>query len=311
MQRTSIHREERRVELPVMKKNVKGAILAVLGGACWGLSGSCGQYLFTQQGMDSKWLVPIRLGCAGILIFLYCMFRYGRKQTFAPWQNKTNARDLLIYGLLGISLCQFLYFLTIQLSSAGAATILQDLSPIFILLVTCMLEKRRPDAKEVGAIVLAMTGVVLITTHGSVQANTVPLPALLSGIACAFCVMIYNVEPKQLLEQFPVTILQGWAFLMGGVFFALVFHVWTISYVPTMLGILGIVFVVLVGNVIAFTCYIEGVHLIGPSKAILYGFSEPVTAALVTFLFMGSPFTLWDAVGFLCVFLMLVLISKK
>lgn len=55
----------------------------------------------------------------------------------------------------------------------------------------------------------------------------------------------------------------------------------------------------------------SGVHLIGPSKAILYGFSEPVTAAIVTFFFMGSPFTVFDGIGFLCVFLMLVLISMK
>jgi hypothetical protein len=42
-----------------------------------------------------------------------------------------------------------------------------------------------------------MIGVALITTHGSLNANAVSLPALLSGIACAFCVMIYNVEPKE------------------------------------------------------------------------------------------------------------------
>jgi drug/metabolite transporter (DMT)-like permease len=294
----------------IMNKNVKGAFLSILGGACWGLSGSCGQYLFTQQGMDSKWLVPIRLGCAGILLFLFCLIKYGKK-TFEPWQTKKNAWDLIIYGLFGISCCQFLYFLTIQLSTAGAATILQDLSPIFILLATCMIDHRRPKGREIGAITLAMIGVILITTHGSLNSSAVSVPALLAGTACAFCVMIYNVEPQKLLEQFPVTILQGWAFLMGGFFFTLVFHIWTISYTPTFLGILGIAFVVLVGNVLAFTSYIEGVHLIGPSKAILYGFSEPITAALVTFLFMGSPFTVWDGIGFLCVFLMLVMISKK
>lgn len=294
-----------------MNKNLKGAVLSVFGGVCWGLSGSCGQYLFTQQGMDSKWLVPIRLGCAGILLFVYCFFKYGKTKTFEPWQTKKNTFDLFVYGLFGISCCQFLYFLTIQLSSAGSATILQDLSPIFILIVTCLLEKRRPRGIEVGAIVLAMLGVVLITTHGSLNSNAVSPAALIAGIGCAFCVVIYNVEPKKLLEQFPVTILQAWAFLMGGVFFALIFHIWTISYTPTFLGVLGILFVVVVGNVLAFTCYIEGVHLIGPSKAILYGFSEPITAALVTFLFMGSPFTIWDGLGFVCVFLMLVLISKK
>ena len=77
------------------------------------------------------------------------------------------------------------------------------------------------------------------------------------GIACAFTAMIYNVEPRKLLMQFPVTILKGWAFLMGGLFFSLVFHIWTISYTPTWMGYLGIAFVVLVDNALAFTFLIN------------------------------------------------------
>lgn len=119
-----------------MKKEMKGALLAIFGGTCWGLSGSVGQYLFTYEGMDSRWLVPIRLGLAGIILLIYCFVRSG-KDICRPWQTKRNAIDLVIYGLCGISFCQFLYFLTIQLSNAGTAKILQDLSPIFILAATC------------------------------------------------------------------------------------------------------------------------------------------------------------------------------
>ena len=39
-----------------------------------------------------------------------------------------------------------------------------------------------------------------------------------------------------------------------------------------------------------------------------YGFAEPVTAAIISTLVLGSPFTLWDALGFGCIFLMLVLL---
>ena len=106
-----------------------GALLSVFGGVCWGCSGSVGQYLFRHEGMDSRWLVPIRLGSAGVILFVYCLFRYGRR-LFGPWRNQTLRRDLLLYGLAGVSGCQFLYFLTIQLSSAGIGTILQDLAPI-------------------------------------------------------------------------------------------------------------------------------------------------------------------------------------
>jgi drug/metabolite transporter (DMT)-like permease len=75
------------------------------------------------------------------------------------------------------------------------------------------------------------------------------------------------------------------------------------------MGIFGILFVVAVGNLLAFTSYIKGVQYIGPGKGILYGFSEPVTAALIATVLFHSPFGVWDFLGFLCIFLMLLLIS--
>ena len=53
------------------EKELVGAVLATGGGICWGLSGSMGQYLFRCQGMDSRWLVPYRLGLAGVGRGLY------------------------------------------------------------------------------------------------------------------------------------------------------------------------------------------------------------------------------------------------
>ena len=105
------------------------------------------------------------------------------------------------------------------------------------------------------------------------------------------------------------TYLQGWAFLMGGIMFALIFRPWQIDYVPTAMGAFGIFTVVVLGNVLAFSLYMSGVPLIGPQKASLYSFAEPVTAAIISTLVLGSPFTLWDALGFGCIFLMLVLLS--
>ena len=78
---------------------------------------------------------------------------------------------------------------------------------------------------------------------------------------------------------------------------------------PSAMGVFGIFFVVAVGNLIAFSAYIKGIGYIGPEKGILYGFSEPVTAAVVSTMFLGSSFTLWDLCGFILIFLMMVMIS--
>lgn len=293
-----------------MKNNVKGALLTMGGGLCWGCSGYMGQYMFSTLGMDSKWLVPIRLGFAGVILFLYCLLRYG-SLLFKPWTSLKDASLLLAYGILGVSFSQFTYFLCIQLSTAGVATILQDLSPIIILLVSCVTAKRFPKFLEILSILLAIFGVFLISTHGNFSSMVVPIPALISGIICAILVSIYNLFSTPLSKKYPVTILQAWAFLLGGIIMEFLFQGWKIPYVPDFRGFIGIAFVIIVGNVIAFTIYISGIKYIGPGKAILYGFSEPVSAAIISTLLLGSSFSLFDALGFVCIFLMLVLISVR
>lgn len=291
-----------------MNQKAKGAGLTAFGGMCWGLSGSMGQYLFSVQGMDSRWLVPIRLGLAGIVLLIIGFVR-GGKTIFDPFRNKKDALLVLIYGIPGVALSQFLYFLCIQLSTAGVGTILQDLSPIPILIVGCIRAKRAPRLYEILSIVLALLGVFCLVTHGDPADMTVAAGAIISGVGSALCITIYNELGGPLLAKYPVTVLQGWSFLLGGIVMGLAFRSWNIHYVPNGIGLFGIAFVVLVGNVLAFTTYMSGIALIGPETGILYEFTEPVTAAVVTSLFLGSPFTPWDALGFVLIFLMMVLIS--
>lgn len=289
------------------KTNIKGIILTTLGASCWGLSGSVGQYLFQVQHMDSRWLVPIRLGAAGVILLIFSLVKY-KKVTFSPWQDKSTAITTLIYGILGVSACQFLYFLTIQLSNAGMGTILQDLAPLFILIYTCIEKRHRPGFREIGAILLATTGMILLTSHGDLGSISASLPALIAGVGSGICVMIYNVlAPK--LSHIPVIVLQSWSFLFGGAATAILFASWTIHYIPNIYGILGIMFVVVVGNIMAFTLYIGGVQLIGPQRASLYSFAEPITAAIIANTVLGSHFNAYDWVGFFLIFAMLYLIT--
>lgn len=93
--------------------------------------------------------------------------------------------------------------MTIQLSSAGVGTILQDLSPVLILLVVCIQQKRAPRLFEVFSIVLALGGVFMLTTHGSLTNMAVSPAALVVGIISAFCVVIYTIWPQNLQNSTP------------------------------------------------------------------------------------------------------------
>ena len=55
-----------------------GVFITLLGGALWGFSSVCGQYLFTQKGVSADWLVPYRLGLAGLAMVAYYLARSPR-----------------------------------------------------------------------------------------------------------------------------------------------------------------------------------------------------------------------------------------
>lgn len=294
-----------------MNRQLKGAICALTGGLCWGVSGSIGQYAFTHTEMQTQWLVPIRLFSAGMIIMLWNLYRYGGSAVMKPWKNRHDVVDLLIYAIPGVGLSQLFYFATIQLSTAGVATILQDLSPIPILIWTCIAAHRRPRLREILSVVLAVFGVMLITTHGRTDTIAVSTSALVCGILCAVAVAIYNVQPVHLLSRHPLLIVQSWAFILSGLLFFFIFRPWTYHFVPGGVALLCIVLVIAIGNLLAFPIYMAGVTAIGGKKANLYGFMEPISAAVISTLFLGSPFTIFDAIGFACVFAMLVLISAE
>ncbi len=284
----------------------KGAIFAVLGGVCWGVSGSVAQFMFQSMNMDSRWLVPVRLYGAGIILMIICLMRY-RDQLLEPWKSRTVIIKLLLYAVPGVAASQFLCFMTNQLSSAAVSSIMQDISPVIILLVTCVVGRRLPKVFEAVSIIMAIAGVFLLTTHGKFDGSGVATAALITGILSAVAVTVYNVAPGMVLYRFPMPVIQAWAFLVGGTCMTLAFRSWTYGFEPSLPAILGIAFVIIVGTLLSFGFYMLGVKYAGPGKAILFGFSEPVTAAVVSLIFLGTSFSWVDALGFALIFGMLLM----
>ena len=158
-----------------------GILMTIAGGCLWGLSAACGQFLFDVKGATAKWMVPIRLILAGSLMLFYYIIRE-KKEAFRIWKKKRDAIDVMIYGLAGLMLCQFTYYYTIELSNAGTATVLQYISPVLIMILVCISEKRIPKIMEVVALVLAVLGIFLIATHGDINHLAISKEALAIGL---------------------------------------------------------------------------------------------------------------------------------
>lgn len=292
------------------KKNLKmrGVFLTLLGGILWGFCGSCGQYLFQYKEVTSGWLVPFRLTFAGLLILaaLAC----GEKgRVLEVWKERQARRDILIFSVFGMMLCQYSYFTTIQYSNAGTATVLQYTGPALILVYLCVRDRKRPRVFELAALFCSMFGTFILATHGNVSELAIPVKALLWGMISAVTLVIYTLQPAGLMKKYSTLLTLGWGMFIGGLVLMLLMRPWTLTPVIDGQTVLAMSFIILFGTICAFYFYLTGVKLVGASSASMLACIEPVAATVISVVWLKVRFQPVDLMGFVFVLSTVFIIS--
>ena len=87
--------------------------------------------------------------------------------------------------------------------------------------------------------------------------------------------------------------------LVSGILLLPVVRPWTIQgIIWDWQTVLCVGVVIIIGTVLSFGCSMEGVRLIGGTKASLFASIEPLTATVISILFMGVAFSWMDLFGF-------------
>lgn len=291
-------------------KRTVGICYTLAGGMCWGLSGCFGQYLFQEKGITAEWLVTVRLVLAGILLILLGLL-LTKKKMGDVWKESADKKRLLIFAIGGMLTCQYTYFAAIQHSNAGTATVLQSLAPVIILGIVCMKEKRLPRKLETGAIFCALFGVFLLSTHGDIHSMSITILALLFGLGAAASAAAYNLLSGDLLRKYGVYAVVGYAMFIAGLAMVILVRPWRYAVVYDMETILATAGVVVIGTAVAFSLYLKGVSLVGPFMGSLLGMVEPITAVIVSLVFLGAAFQMMDLAGFVLILGTVVALSLR
>ncbi len=289
-------------------KTAAGVVLSLLGGIFWGFSGSCGQYLFTYHGVDSKWIVTVRMISTGIILLALSAVKH-KSDIFGVWRGRKNFACMSAFTLFGLILCQYSYFTAIEHSNAGTATVLQYLSPVMILVFVCLKNKKLPAFAEIIAIILAVGGTFVIATGGDIGSLAVSTYALFWGIASAVFLACYSLIPAPLLKDYDTPTVLGWGMLAGGIILLPVFRPWEVMPEISLALVGAMAGIILLGTVIAYTFYLEGIHLIGATKASIISSIEPVSATVISAVWLGTEFTGTDIIGFIMIISTIFIIS--
>lgn len=292
---------------PNTSRQLRGTVCAAAGGVCGGLSGICSQYLFAGWTVDSLWVACVRLVASGALLTALSLPVCRRELGGLVRQPGELLRLLCVGG--GLLLCQSAYLQAIAWTNAATATVLQNISLVLIMLTSCAGKRRLPRRKEGLCLALAVLGTWLLATGGNPGQLVLVPRGLFWGLAAAGAVAVYMVVSGDLLARWSRQVVIGPGMLIGGLTLTLLSGRWTAAPALPLQGWAALAGLVL-GTVLSFSLMMRGIADVGPVRTSMLAATEPVTAAVLAAVWLGTRFSPADLAGFACIITTILLLAK-
>lgn len=289
---------------------LRGVFCTTVGGVFWGISGACGQYLFDTFAVPPVWLVCVRMLGGGALLTLLSLLRR-REELFTLLRRPRELAGVAAFGVCGLLLCQFAYLTSISRTNAGTTTVLQNLNLVFIMLITCLRARRRPDRRQLLSLALALTGTFILATGGDPRHMAISPDGLFWGLMTAAAVTIYTLLPEKLMRRWDKGVITGLGMLIGGVVINLAAQSWQYSVPLPPAGILAAAQTVILGSAAAFFLFMQGIADIGPVRSSMLAATEPVAATICSALWLHTAFSPADLVGFALILATIFLLARE
>jgi len=277
-----------------------GMGLAIMGALFWGLSGTSVQFLENAKHLNVEWLLEVRLLLAGLLTILLSYIQDGIR-IFDIFKNPKDFGKLLIFGLLGIALAQYSYFKAIAISGVGVATVLQYVAPTLLIIYLFLRYFKKPTPAEFCCVLLALTGTICIVSQGGLDISTINGDALFWGLISAASICVYTLQPIELLKKYSTTSIVGFAMFICGILSLAMFQQIDSEAIWDGMTWVGLFTIIILGTVVSFNAYIEGVRRIGAVQGSILSSLEPISAALFGWALLGNEFTLVGIFGMICI----------
>ena len=282
------------------EKQWMGMGLAIIGALFWGLSGTSVQFLENAKHLNVEWLLEARLLVAGLLTILLAYIQDGIR-IFDIFKHPKDFGKLLIFGLLGIALAQYSYFKAIAISGVGVATVLQYVAPTLLIIYLFLRYFKKPTPAEFCCVLLALTGTICIVSQEGLDISTINGDALFWGLISAASICVYTLQPIELLKKYSTTSIVGFAMFICGILSLAMFQQIDSEAIWDGMTWLGLFTIIILGTVVSFNAYIEGVRRIGAIQGSILSSLEPISAALFGWALLGNEFTLVGIFGMFCI----------
>lgn len=178
---------------------------------------------------------------------------------------------------------------------------LQYVAPTMIIIYLFLRYFKKPSTPELFCILLALVGTICIVMQKGLDISSFNEKALFWGLVSAASICVYTLQPIELLKTYGTTAIVGFAMFICGILSVIMFQQFDSEAVVDSMTLLGLFAIIILGTVVSFNAYMEGVRLIGAVQGSILSSLEPISAALFGWALLGNEFTVIGIFGMICI----------
>ncbi|MDO4903687.1 MAG: DMT family transporter [Limosilactobacillus sp.] len=289
---------------------MKGIFWAALASVMWGISGTTLQLISQNLAIPAAWMLSTRTMITGVILLLLSFILYGKK-TFDVFKTKETAISVITYAIFGLMLNLLTFYNAVQTGNASAATILQYLSPLFIVLGNIFIKGQRPIRSDVISFLLALIGVVLCITRGNLHQLALPFNSLLWGLGSGITAAFYIVLPKKAAEKNSPLIVLGWGTMIAGILFNCYHPLWVgVPHISTTL-VMSVSTVILFGTVLPFGLLLYASNFAPSDVVSIMDALQPIVTSILSVIFFHLFLNWFEIAGIILVLIAIYILQDR
>jgi len=280
-----------------------GYLMIAIAATLFAVNGTVSKVVL-GSGLSPLELAQIRStgAAAGLLVFLVL---------FARARLRVGRRELLVlvvFGIVGLAMVQWLYFVAIEHLPIGIALLIQFLAPLFVALFARFVYHERIRGTIWIALALCIVGLaVIVELWGGLAFSTIGITA---ALVASFALAAYILMAERERKHRDSVSLSFYGFLFAALFWGVVQPVWRFPFdvLGNTVSLQGnleehtapvwlLVAFIVVGAMITFSLLTGALRHIPATRASIVATLEPVIATVVAWLWLGETFGTAQLIG--------------
>ena len=269
----------------------KGFLLAALAAAAYGTNPAFAIPLY-EMGMNPNSVLLFRY-CMGIPFLILLMMI--RKIDFHL--QKHEIIPLIILGIL-MALSSLTLFESYNYMNSGVASTLLFVYPIMVALIMTFFFKEHFKVSLLFCFVFMGAGLLLLMqpSGNDGMGSAGFLLVMVSALTYALYIVLTNVS--HVVAGIPTTKLLFYVLIFGSMVFLFKIALGSELMVPEKsYGWLNLIALAVIPTILSLACTTAAIHIIGSTPTAIFGALEPVTAVILSVVFLNQIITFEEIIG--------------